>query len=103
MLEEGQTGERQEWKDIALRSLTYKSNWAQWESLSVVNGVLESHWESAEGRFKLAQIVRFRSRMNDILTEQHGGPSGDNLGVNKTLNMVRQRYYWLQARKDVKK
>lgn len=36
-------------------------------------------------------------------SEWHGGPSGGHLGVNKTLNKVRQRYYWLQARKNVEK
>jgi hypothetical protein len=33
-----------------------------------------------------------------VLAKLHGGPSGGHLGVNKTLNKVRQRYYWLQAR-----
>jgi hypothetical protein len=38
-----------------------------------------------------------------MLTKLHGGPSGGHLGVNKTLNNVQKRYYWLQARKDVEK
>jgi hypothetical protein len=37
--------------------------------------------------------------VNDVLTELHGGPLGGHLVVNKTLNMVRQMYYWLQTRK----
>jgi hypothetical protein len=53
---------------------------------------LERHWGSADGRSKIAQIVLRRSRVNDMLTELHGGPAGGHLGVNKTLDNVRQRY-----------
>jgi hypothetical protein len=41
--------------------------------------------------------------VKDILAELHGEPSGGLLDVNKTLDKVRQRYYWLHARKDVEK
>ncbi|PNF15527.1 hypothetical protein B7P43_G16595 [Cryptotermes secundus] len=44
-----------------------------------------------------------RSRVKDVLSELHGGPSGGHFGVNKTLNKVRQRFYWLQARTDIEK
>jgi hypothetical protein len=101
-LEEVETGQRPEGKDIAGHSPTYKSYWAQWKFLAETNGILERHWESADGRSKITQTVLPRSRVNDVLTEQHGGPSG-HLGVNMTLNKVRQRYYWLQTRNDVEK
>jgi hypothetical protein len=39
----------------------------------------------------------------DVLTELHSGPSGGHLGVDKTLNKVRQRFYSLQARSDIEK
>jgi hypothetical protein len=61
------------------------------------------HWDSSDGRSKIAQIILPESRVNDLLTELHGGSSGGHLGVNKTFNKVRQRYYWLQARNDVEK
>jgi hypothetical protein len=102
ILEEAETGQRPEWKDIADRSPTYKSYWAQWKSLAVRNGILECHSESADGQSKIAHIILPRSRANDVLTELHGGPSG-HLGVNKTLNKARERYYWLQAINDVEK
>jgi hypothetical protein len=52
---------------------------------------------------QIAQIILPRSTVNDVLTKLHGGLSGGHLGVNKTLNKVRQRYYWLQVRRDVEK
>jgi hypothetical protein len=94
---EVETGQRPKWKDIADRSLTHKSYWAQRKSHAVRNGILERNWESVDGRSKIAQIVLPRSRMNEVLSELHRGPSGGHLGVKKTLNKFRQRYYWLQA------
>jgi hypothetical protein len=87
-------------KDMAHRSTTYKIYWAQWKSLAVRNGILERHWESADGRSK---IISPRSRVNDVLAELHVGPSGGHLGVNKTPGKVRQKYYWFRARNDVEK
>jgi hypothetical protein len=43
ILQEVETGQRLEWKDIANCSPTYKSYWAQWKSLMVRDGVLECH------------------------------------------------------------
>jgi hypothetical protein len=101
ILQEVETGRRPEWKDIADRSPPYKSYWAQWKSLAVRNGVLKRNWESANGRSKVAQIVLPLSKVEDVLTELHGGPSRRHLGVNKTLNKIRQRYHWLHSRNDV--
>jgi hypothetical protein len=101
ILQEVETGQRPEWKDIADRSPTYKGYWAQWKSLAVMDGVLERHWESANGQSKIGQGVLPRSRVGDVLTELHSGPSGGHLGVNKTLDKVRRRYYWLQAKSHV--
>jgi hypothetical protein len=103
ILQDVETGRRPEWKDITDRSPTYKSYWAQWKSLAVRNGILEHNWESANGRSKIAQIILPWSRVKDVLTELHDGSSGGHLGVNKTLNKVRQRFYWLQARGDIER
>jgi hypothetical protein len=96
ILREVETGKGPGWKDIADRSPTYKTYWAQWKSLAVRNGTLERTWESANGRYQIAQIVLPRRKEKDVLTELHGGSSGGHLGDNKTLNKVRQRYYWPQ-------
>jgi hypothetical protein len=33
----------------------------------------------------------------------HGGSLGGHLGVNKIVDKVRQRYYWLRSRSDIEK
>jgi hypothetical protein len=48
ILEEAETGEFQEWKDIAFCSPMYKSYWTQWKSLAVRKSILQHHWESAD-------------------------------------------------------
>jgi hypothetical protein len=62
ILQEVETGEQPEWKDIADRSPKYKSSWAQWNSLTVTNSILECNWES-DGQSKIAQIVIPRSKV----------------------------------------
>jgi hypothetical protein len=53
--------------------------------------------QMADGITKTAQTALPRSKAKEVLAELHGGLSGGHLGVNKTLNKVRQRHYWLHS------
>jgi hypothetical protein len=101
LLQEVEVGQRPEWRDISDRSPVNKSYWPQWKSLAVRDGVLESHWESADGKTKTAQTFISRGKVKEELAEMHGGPSREHLGVNKTLDKVRQRCYWRYLKSDV--
>jgi hypothetical protein len=96
-----EAGERLTWKDTPDRSLVYKGYRAQSDSLVASDGILEGHWESADGRSKTAETIIFQSKVKEVLGELRGGSSGGHLGINKTLDNVRHRYYWLHARSDV--
>jgi hypothetical protein len=48
-----------------------------------MNGIPERHWQSADGRSKITQIILPGSRLN-VLTERHGRPPGGHLSVNAT-------------------
>jgi len=50
LMQEIGTGRRQEWRDISNRGPIYKTYWAQWKSLALMDGVLECHWQSADGK-----------------------------------------------------
>jgi hypothetical protein len=65
--------------------------------------MLEYHWESADGKKRTAQIVIPHGKVKEVLVEMHGGTSGGHLGTNKTIDKVRQRYYWLHLRGDVER
>jgi hypothetical protein len=54
ILQEAETGQRLEWKDIVDCSPMYKSYWAQWKSLAVRNSILECNWESDNERSQVA-------------------------------------------------
>jgi hypothetical protein len=99
ILEEAETRQRLEWKDVAKHRSIHQSYWAQWKSLTVRNSILQHHRESTDGRYKIVQIVFLRSSMNNMLTELNGR-SGSHFGVNKTLDMVWERYYCLHVRFD---
>jgi hypothetical protein len=94
LLQEVQAGQRPEWRDIS------DSYLAEWKSLAIRDGVLERHWESGDGKTKTAQIVLPRSK---VLAEIHAGTSVGHLGVKKTLEKARRRYYWLHLRSDVER
>jgi hypothetical protein len=63
--------------------------------------VLVHHWESADGRKKMAQVLVSQTKVDEVLTELHSCTSGGHLGPNKTMDRVRQCYYWLRLRDDV--
>jgi len=65
--------------------------------------VLVRRWQSADGRKKTAQVVVSQRKVDEFLTELHGDASGGHLGANKTMDKIRQRYYWLRLRDDVER
>jgi hypothetical protein len=62
ILQEVEAGQCPEWKDIADYGPMQKSFWAQSNFLVVRDGVLQQHWESANGRTKTAEVVLHRAR-----------------------------------------
>jgi hypothetical protein len=66
------------------------------------DGVLVRRWESTD-RKETNQIVVPHTKVKEVLAEMHGGTSGGHLGTNKTIDKVRQRYYWLHLRDDVER
>jgi hypothetical protein len=48
-----------------------------------------------------AQIATLHNRVKEILVEIHRGTTGGHLGANKTVDKVRQHYYWLYLRGNI--
>jgi hypothetical protein len=48
-------------------------------------------------------MVLPHSKVKEVLVEVHREPSRGHLGVNKILDKIRQRYYWLHSRNDVER
>ncbi|GFT85728.1 retrovirus-related Pol polyprotein from transposon 412 [Trichonephila clavipes] len=83
------------WQDIALFHPTMKRYWALWDSLHLRNGVLY--------RTLRWQLILPKTRVSTVLKELHGSPTGGYFGVMKTLQKVRECFYWNNVRSDVEK
>jgi len=68
----------------------------------VEGGLLKRAWESADGKEIRKQLVVPRGRVDNVLEKIHNGTTVAHLGVNKTLDKIRQRFYWVNYCKDVK-
>ncbi|GFW35995.1 hypothetical protein TNCV_4928591 [Trichonephila clavipes] len=95
--------EKPSWQDIAPFHPTTKRYWALWDSLHLRNGVLYRKWETDEGKAFRWQLILPKSRISTILKKLHGSPTGGHFGVMKTLQKVRERFYWNNVRSDVEK
>ena len=97
-----EAGHRPAQADIASRSEETKVYWSQWNSLCLRDGLLLRRWESPKGNLLRWQMVLPKTAREDILRQIHDSPSGGHYDENKTLDKVRQRYYWAKCSNDVK-
>ncbi|GFS98527.1 retrovirus-related Pol polyprotein from transposon 412 [Trichonephila clavipes] len=58
-------------------------------------------WESDDGKTFRWRLILLKTRISTVLKEWHGSPIGGHLGVMKTLQKVREHFYWNNARNDV--
>ena len=94
-------GKKPDWQEISELSPATKSYWAQWDSLRVVNGSLKRIWESTDGSTNVLQLIIPKVKVPEVLQQMHSGVSGGHLGMNKTLDKIRQRFYWVYCKMDV--
>ncbi len=93
---------RPSWGEIASLPPSVKLYWAQWQSIVVENGLLKRILESEDGTQQKQQLLIPRKRVPDVLKLLHDDVSGGHLGVKKTTEKVRQRFYWVHYTEDVK-
>eukprot|EP00731_Ephydatia_muelleri_P034012 Em0044g32a len=72
-------------------------------AVNVRDGVLFRQWEDVPGKGcnKHLQLVVPRSWIGSVLQQLHSSPSGGHLGMFKTLEKVRSRFYWPGQRHDI--
>ncbi|KAJ8954406.1 hypothetical protein NQ318_011080 [Aromia moschata] len=54
-----------------------------------------------DGVSAVYQLVLPKARIHQVLEELHSSPSGGHFGVTRTLARVRDRFYWVNCRRDV--
>ena len=74
--------------------------WVQWDSLTLRKNILYRVWEKLIA-VKL-QLVVPKSLRNTVLRHSHDCVTLGHFGVSKTLAKVKQGFYWIACRNDVK-
>ena len=77
--------------------------WSQKDHLVLDGGVLYRRWEDVPGKGfnPHLQLVIPRTSIQAVLKEFHDTPTGGHLGLRKTLEKVRSRFYWPGQQHDV--
>ena len=88
-------------REIEGTSKATRSLCAQWNRLQLQNGVPYRRWETDDGHGMRLQLVLPRSMVSKVLSALHDAPSAGHLGVNKTLERVRERFYWYGQQHDI--
>lgn len=94
--------EKPVWQEVSRFSPSIKSYWAQWESIVIEDGVLKRAVESEDGKDRRLQLLVPKKRVPEVLRQLHSEVSGGHLGVNRTMERLRQRFYWVKCKEDVK-
>ena len=68
-----------------------------------MNDILYRKWESVNKKTDEYKIVLPLELRKYVLQKLHNKPSGGHLGIMKTMQKVRQRFFWYGLARDVKK
>ena len=94
---------RPDWKSVSPQSAEVKAYWKLWESLYLQNGVLFYRWESAAGDHLLSLRVLPTAMREDAWKQLHTDHGGGHMGTRKTMGKLRERFFWVGQRFDVKR
>ncbi|CAG2231004.1 unnamed protein product [Mytilus edulis] len=75
----------------------------QWDILEVIEGILYRRFETSDNsKNRLQAIVPYSERRN-VLFQCHDNKTSAHLGVRKTIERIRQKYYWPGLQADVRR
>lgn len=88
------------WKDIARFGVVTKSLWMQWNQLELCDGILYRSFERVGSGKVLQLVVPFKLRKM-VMQLAHEHKTAGHLGRDRTLEKIRQNYFWVNYRRDV--
>ena len=86
--------ERPKWTDVSGMSNRVKSYWSQFQRLCIHDDLLCRIWYEGKKPEKY-QIIVPRDLRKTVLQHCHDSIIGGHFGMRKTLEKVRQKYYWV--------
>ena len=87
------------WKDVSMEGGDFKCLWAQWENLAFEKDVL-CRKKEIQGK-AVCQVLVPQGMRKEIIMSLHDDITGGHLGIPKTIERVRLRFYWPNYRQDV--
>ena len=95
-------GNRPQWSSVAPSNIELKTYWGQWESLCIIDDILYRKCESSNGaREVINQILLPPSLQRKVFQLLHESVTAAHLCPRKTIEKVRQRFYWYRYREDI--
>ncbi|CAG2257611.1 unnamed protein product [Mytilus edulis] len=82
------------WESISSGTSALKTLWGQWDRLEMHGGVLYRRFETNIGQTARKQMIVPKSRTQELLHYFHDVPSAAHLGVDKTLEKLKNGFYW---------
>ncbi|CAC5375541.1 unnamed protein product [Mytilus coruscus] len=82
------------WESISSGTSALKTLWGQWDRLQIHGGVLYRRFETNIGQEARKQMIVPKSRPQELLHYFHDVPSAAHLGVDKTLEKLKNGFYW---------
>lgn len=95
-------GKRPEFIEVSGMGFVVRSLWSQWEILEIKDDILYRNFISVKGQREHAQVVLPFAERRNILQKCHDDKTSGHLGVRKTLEKIRQRFYWPGLQTDVR-
>ena len=68
-----------------------KTLWAKWNRLELHGGMMYRRWESENGKSSTLQLILPDCKKQEVLKHFHDFPTAGHLGVEKTLEKIKQR------------
>lgn len=93
---------RPEWSNISSGTFALKTLWRHWDRLELDNGVLYRRWYTDDKDSNLQLVVPSKLK-TDVIKNHHDIPSAGHLGHEKTLEKIKQNYYWSGMKQHVAK
>ncbi len=82
------------WSQISGASSKTKTLWRQWDRLEIHGGLLYRKWITDNETDSHLQLIVPESKQAEVLHYFHDIPTAGHLGSDKTLERVRQSFYW---------
>ena len=93
--------ERPNWNSISKHSCTTKASFAEWNRLTILNGVLYRIWESANGVNICYQVIAPREFQLWLFSKVHDTKIAAHMGWRKTMHALLHFCYWHKMANDV--